>query len=171
MSRSSWTRRGAAVGALVIAGLVGGIASQAFAGGQTFVDVSPSNQFFDDIEFMAATGIAGGYNDNTYRPGAPVTRQAMAAFIHRAQTYTYVEASGQTDSTVVTATATCPANQIAVGGGVATSNSEMFVTDSRPSVDRTQWFGRVESDDNVPIPDMTIYVTAICVPGEAVDAF
>lgn len=167
MSKRSWIRRIAAVCALVAAGLVGGVTSQAFAGGgQTFVDVRPGTQFFHDIEFMARTGIAGGYADDTYRPGQPVTRQAMAAFIRRAQTYTYVTSQAAGTGAVAT-TASCPANQIAVGGAVRTSASDMFVTDTRPTVEYDGWYGRIESDNNASISS-TLYVTAICVRGEAV---
>jgi hypothetical protein len=36
------------------------------------------------IDAVAAAGIAGGYPDGTYRPGAPVTRGQMATFLTRA---------------------------------------------------------------------------------------
>ena len=49
----------------------------------TFSDVAPSNQFFADVEWMAEQGISTGYADGTFRPGAPVSRQAMSAFLHR----------------------------------------------------------------------------------------
>jgi hypothetical protein len=48
-----------------------------------FSDVPPTHQFFADIEWVAAEGIADGFPDGTYRPGNPVTRQAMAAFLFR----------------------------------------------------------------------------------------
>jgi alkaline phosphatase D len=51
------------------------------AGG--FVDVPPSHPFHAEITWVAERGIAVGYADGTYRPLAPVTRQAMAAFLHR----------------------------------------------------------------------------------------
>jgi Tol biopolymer transport system component len=50
----------------------------------TFADVSTSHPFFAEVEWMAAEGISTGYGDETFRPTAPVTRQAMAAFLHRA---------------------------------------------------------------------------------------
>jgi secreted trypsin-like serine protease len=49
----------------------------------TFTDVSPSHPFFSEIEWMAAEEISSGYDDGTYRPAAPVTRQSMSAFLHR----------------------------------------------------------------------------------------
>ncbi|MDZ7734278.1 MAG: S-layer homology domain-containing protein [Acidimicrobiia bacterium] len=39
--------------------------------------------FADEIAWMAATGITEGFDDGTFRPGADVLRQAMAAFTHR----------------------------------------------------------------------------------------
>jgi hypothetical protein len=49
----------------------------------SFADVRPSQAFAEDIEWVFAAGITTGYEDGTYRPSAPVTRQAMAAFLHR----------------------------------------------------------------------------------------
>jgi hypothetical protein len=54
------------------------------AGGPTFTDVSPTHPFYEDIEWMAAYDVSTGYQPGpTYRPDALVTRQAMAAFLHR----------------------------------------------------------------------------------------
>jgi hypothetical protein len=53
-------------------------------GEPTFSDVSTSHPFFAEVEWMAAEEISEGYEDGTFRPSAPVTRQAMAAFLHRA---------------------------------------------------------------------------------------
>jgi hypothetical protein len=50
---------------------------------RTFTDTGTSNQFYGDIEWMAASGISTGYDDGTYRPSAPVSRGAMAAFMYR----------------------------------------------------------------------------------------
>jgi hypothetical protein len=50
---------------------------------QLFPDVSPSHPFFEAISFMAVAEITGGYPDGTFRGGAPVTRQAMSAFMYR----------------------------------------------------------------------------------------
>jgi len=48
-----------------------------------FTDVPLSNAFCDEITWLAGSGIAGGYDDGTFRPTAPVTRQAMSAFLYR----------------------------------------------------------------------------------------
>ncbi len=49
-----------------------------------FTDVLVGNPFCDDIGWMVGEGITSGYGDGTYRPLEPVSRQAMAMFLHRA---------------------------------------------------------------------------------------
>lgn len=49
-----------------------------------FSDLDESHPFWDEIAWLLAEGIATGYDDGTFRPGAPVTRQALAAFLFRA---------------------------------------------------------------------------------------
>jgi hypothetical protein len=53
------------------------------AGSQSFSDVSPEHPFYGAIEWMAQAGVSEGYADGTWQPAAPVTRQAMAAFLQR----------------------------------------------------------------------------------------
>jgi hypothetical protein len=48
-----------------------------------FSDVPPSHVFHKDIAWLADSGITLGYADGTFRPGASVSRQQMAAFIQR----------------------------------------------------------------------------------------
>ena len=50
---------------------------------RTFSDVGASSPFCGVIEYLAERGILGGYDDGTFRPQAPVTRQATAAFLYR----------------------------------------------------------------------------------------
>ena len=52
-------------------------------GPPSFSDVPPDHVFFLEIEWMAAAGITEGYSNGTFKPGWPVTRQAMAAYICR----------------------------------------------------------------------------------------
>jgi hypothetical protein len=53
----------------------------------TFVDVVPGSTFFREIEWLAAQGISEGTRlpdgSRRFEPGTPVSRQAMAAFLHR----------------------------------------------------------------------------------------
>ena len=53
------------------------------AGLTMFDDVRVTAPFAPEIVWLATSGIAGGYEDGTFRPTAPVSRQAMAAFLHR----------------------------------------------------------------------------------------
>ena len=75
-------RGGALVIGAVTASMITG--TVAFAAGKTFTDVPPSHPFATEIGKVAGACIAGGYQDGTYRPNDPVTRQAMAAFLSRA---------------------------------------------------------------------------------------
>jgi hypothetical protein len=50
----------------------------------TFSDVPTSHPFYEEIETLVALEITNGYQDGTFRPGGTVTRQSMAAFLHRA---------------------------------------------------------------------------------------
>ena len=52
-------------------------------GTQTFSDVGPEHPFYVAVEWMYAEGLANGYEDGTYGATRPVSRQAMAAFLHR----------------------------------------------------------------------------------------
>lgn len=49
----------------------------------SFTDVAVDHAFYDQIEWLASEGIASGYVDGTFRPAAPVSRQAAAAFLSR----------------------------------------------------------------------------------------
>src|SRR5688500_11860470 len=48
-----------------------------------FSDVPTGHPFHDEISAIADAGITTGFDDGTYRPGATLTRQAMAAFLER----------------------------------------------------------------------------------------
>lgn len=95
----------AAVAALAAAGITGGYPDGTFRpdvvvsrgqmaaflqraldlapGAQTFADAA-STVFADAVAAVAAAGIAGGFPDGTFRPGAAVTRGQMATFLVRA---------------------------------------------------------------------------------------
>ncbi|NLT31292.1 MAG: hypothetical protein GXX86_12710, partial [Propionibacterium sp.] len=49
-----------------------------------FTDVPVDHPFCGEITWMVAEGITSGYADDTFKPGATVSRQAMAAFLYRA---------------------------------------------------------------------------------------
>ncbi len=48
-----------------------------------FSDVCAGHPFESAIVWIDGEGIAGGYKDGTYRPGAKVSRQAMASFLYK----------------------------------------------------------------------------------------
>ena len=49
----------------------------------SFSDVPTSNAFVEDIRWLADLKVTTGYDDGTFRPTDPVSRQAMAAFLYR----------------------------------------------------------------------------------------
>ncbi len=52
-------------------------------GTPTFDDVPTSHPFFAAIEWLASTGVTSGYADGGFHPTSLITRQAIAAFLHR----------------------------------------------------------------------------------------
>lgn len=53
------------------------------AASDSFDDVSADHSFAREIAWMAETGLSTGYDDGTFRPTQPITRQAMAAMLYR----------------------------------------------------------------------------------------
>jgi hypothetical protein len=135
-------------GVVVIACGLSALAGTAFAAGQ-FNDVNENHPFFDDIEWMAETGISEGYQDGTYRPGDPVTRQAMSAFIHRANTYEIETKTTQFNNvSSATVIVPCPAGTEAISGGGGTNGSNQFMTASFPNADASAWNVSFETENN-----------------------
>ncbi len=50
---------------------------------QAFVDVGSANPHFANVNGAAQVGLATGFADRTYRPGAGVRRDQMATFVVR----------------------------------------------------------------------------------------
>lgn len=48
-----------------------------------FSDVPKTHTFYKEITWLASSGVTTGYSDETFKPGAVITRQAMAAFLFR----------------------------------------------------------------------------------------
>ena len=59
-----------------LAGKDGGVAPRAFSDQGTYAHAG-------DVEWLGGSGIAGGFGDGSFRGMNPVTRQDMAAFLHR----------------------------------------------------------------------------------------
>lgn len=51
-----------------------------------FRDMTPSSKFYKEVTWLARTGITTGYADGTFKPKANVSREAVAAFLHRGNT-------------------------------------------------------------------------------------
>lgn len=66
-----------------------------------FSDIA-GDPFEAEILFIAANGITTGFPDGTYRPLAPVARDAMAAFIYRLAGQPYFEAPATSPFTDIT---------------------------------------------------------------------
>lgn len=52
-------------------------------GARQFSDVGPGHPFYTPIMWASEAGIARGYADGTFQPSRRISRQAMAAFVHR----------------------------------------------------------------------------------------
>ena len=52
-----------------------------------FKDVRTTQVFYDEMAWMQENKIANGWTDGTYRPGASVSRDVMAAFLQRYATH------------------------------------------------------------------------------------
>lgn len=52
-----------------------------------FTDVPQNHWAYDDVQTLVATGITTGTSQNTFSPNKAVTREQMAAFIHRTLDY------------------------------------------------------------------------------------
>ena len=79
--RRRWPTRALAAVALVAVGAMVG-ATTALAT-HSFSDVPPTNPFHDDIGWLADNGISSGYQDGTFQPESPLSRQAAAAMFRR----------------------------------------------------------------------------------------
>jgi hypothetical protein len=51
---------------------------------EDFSDVAPGDPFYTEIAWAATNDVVNGYDDNTFRPGIDITRQAVAALMVRA---------------------------------------------------------------------------------------
>lgn len=58
-------------------------ANEVAAQGITFSDVPPGAPFYDDITWLANSGITTGWPDGTFRPTTSIKRDSMAAFLYR----------------------------------------------------------------------------------------
>lgn len=130
-----------------------------------FPDVPTSSEFHSDISWLVDNGIAGGYTDGTFRPTAPVSRQAMAAFLHRDNSATVI-VNNTVDpgaGTAFSVNVTCPAGKRALaGGGLAFSDALVLQSSSQNGPGN--WQARWVSRTGTTIDPALIGVTATCGP-------
>jgi hypothetical protein len=157
------------VGALLLALLVGfGAGTYAGAGiDPSFTDVSSDHPFADEITWMAQHEVAGGYPDGTYRPGQPVSRQAMAAFMSRLSGAFHVvtDSTNPIASTTFELTVYCDADERPLTGSGAASASNVLVAASFPS-GADGWTVGWETDDNAVVDPTSIQAWVLCAPDD-----
>lgn len=78
------------IGGIILTGL---LALPAAGAASRFLDVSDSNTFLADIEWLADGDITRGCGPDLFCPDTPVTRAQMAAFLHRLSTNELVNAA------------------------------------------------------------------------------
>jgi hypothetical protein len=132
----------------------------------TFEDVDDDNVFHDDIDWLAAAGVTKGCNppaNDKFCPGSNVTREQMAAFMHRLATGRVVDAA-----TAVTASNANDADKLDgmdssefVHKGETSAGGRLDIpasafTAARP--DRTGW--RNYSIDGIFMTEVTVGVGA-----------
>ena len=131
-----------------------------------FPDVPTSSQFHGDIDWLVDNGIANGYADGTFKPTAPVSRQAMAAFLHRYNGEIELVVGSTVDpgsGTTFSASVNCPVGKHPIGGNAFTYESSIVLVAASPTLGRTyqaRWVSRSGASVN-PTP---IAVSAICLP-------
>ena len=110
--------------------------SPAWTAASGFSDVEESAYYAEAVGWASANGIVGGYDNETFGPGDPITREQMAAILYRfAQTQgwdttAWADLSGYADAGEISAYA-LPALQWANGAGlIAGSGGAILPGDS-----------------------------------------
>ena len=66
----------------------------AVSGSTPFEDVSTSNWFYAQVKWASDNDIVNGVSDTTFSPNSPVTREQLAAMLHRYAAYRNYNLSG-----------------------------------------------------------------------------
>jgi S-layer family protein len=129
-----------------------------------FPDVPTSSPFHSDIDWVADYGILNGYSDGMFRPTEPVTRQALAAALHRLSNQFKVvsKTTDPANGNSYESTAACPDDKRAIAGGGKAIAGNIFVTKSHPS--EAGWTVRWESENDRQINPTSMTVYALCAP-------
>jgi hypothetical protein len=139
------------------------------AGGASFVDVGPSHPFFYEIEWMNEAGISEGYPDDTYRPGHPVTRQAMSAFMQRlnASYRVVTDSRDPANGNVISMSAQCdPGERALAGGHAVTGSTTHFVYREQPNTSGSieEWLVYWRTVDGGNANPTNVEVWVLCGP-------
>ena len=71
-----------------------GVTSAESAG---FTDVAANDWYATAVNWAASVGVVNGYEDNTFRPNAPITREQMAAILYNYADYKGYDVSARAD--------------------------------------------------------------------------
>ena len=151
------------VGTLIVGVMLGSAMTSVVWASHTFSDVPTNSPFHDDISWMADHGLANGYDDGTYRPTNPVSRQAFAAFLHRynqeIEMHTTEGAYGGASS--FEPIVFCPTGKRPLAAGGSTTSQGVFITDVQlgPTSAKIRW----ESGSGAIVAG-TVKAWAVCVP-------
>src|SRR4029450_7602496 len=85
-----------------------------------------------DISWAADNDLVTGFPGNKFRPADPVSRQALAAILHRYNNELEIVHHGGSFAGVsfTTNSANCPAGKRALAGGGSITTSDMYLTDT-----------------------------------------
>jgi hypothetical protein len=108
-----------------------------------FADVGPSNAFYDDIQWMGESGVSTGTPQSggkpLYKPSSRVSREAMAAFLHRFALLPGAEVSAEAEA--------------AAGAGPDTRSTAPETADSAPEQGDVSLVPGAEAPSGrVPVP-------------------
>lgn len=67
------------------------------AEGAGFADVAANDWYATAVNWAASVGVVNGYEDNTFRPNAPITREQMAAILYNYADYKGYDVSARAD--------------------------------------------------------------------------
>ena len=67
------------------------------AGEARFTDVAPNQWYAGAVAWAAANGIAGGYSDGRFGPDDAITREQLAAILHRYVAYKGYDTTSSAD--------------------------------------------------------------------------
>jgi hypothetical protein len=158
----------------------------AHAATSLFTDVSDSSIFVDDINWMKTAGITNGCNSagTEYCPEENVTRQQMAAFMHRLATKRVVDAgtldgkdskdfvfntgwesktfnfANVTAGNQVTLDTKCPLNKYVISGGGQSTYKQLVMATSQPLDDLTWRVTWTNTGSTTINPTLTVW--AMC---------